>query len=221
MAGILCKNADADLLIQSLIKVYPSGYKEDISIPNKYLYGDERFEIDSRNNFLNPPFKCFKNSIIQYHHLKFVEDMHQAEDLLFVLEYMFVSQTIHLLSDKGYIYNHQNSTLVNRIYPANIKLRWSKNILETTLKLCRGNKSVPLYKSLAEFLFNSLSQYITFYYRKIEFIDRKAIYDFLRKLLPNIRWYYLKWTRYIFFFLFLSDRLFDEIIRYCSKRYSN
>lgn len=212
-------NADADLLIQSIIKVYPAGNTEEISVQNKYLENDERFKIDSSNNFLNPPFKCFKTDIIRYNNLRFLEDMHQAEDLLFVLEYMHVSKTVHLLSYTGYIYNHQNSTLVKRIYPADIKLRWSKNILEATLKLCRGNTSVMLFKSLAEFLFNSLSQYVTYHYIKIEYNNRKAIYDFLRKLLPYIRWYYLKWTRYVFLFLFLPNRLFDDIIRCCSKWY--
>lgn len=212
-------NADADLLIQSIIKVYPAGNTEEISVQNKYLENDERFKIDSSNNFLNSPCKCFKTDIIRYNHLRFLEDMHQAEDLLFVLEYMHVSKTVHLLSYAGYIYNHQNNTLVKRIYPADIKLRWSKNIFEVTLKLCRGNTSVILYKSLAEFLFNSLSQYVTYHYIKIEYNNRKAIYDFLRKLLPYIRWYYLKWTRYVFLFLFLPNRIFDGIIRCCSKMY--
>lgn len=212
-------NADADLLIQGMTELFPNGHKKLYFIHDSYIEGNERCRHYYNSILFNSPCKCFKTIIIKHNHLTFREDMHLAEDMLFVLEYISVSQTMHVLSNTDYIYNHQNSTLTRRVYPANILLSWGNTVLNAALKSCNGDKTFSLYQSVAGHWFGHLSQYVTFQYEHTTYKERNEIYEFLRKLHPFIRWYRLKWTRYVFILLFLPNCIFDVIVRICSKAY--
>lgn len=214
---------DADLLIQGMvIKEYPNK-KQIISLPNLLLKAEERLnlKIEIYNKTLNSPCKCFKAKIIQDNHLRFTENIHLAEDLIFVLQYIGASQSVRLISHEGYIYNRQNSTLTKRFYPTTSLLAWNNVIINTALSICQNNRKNILYQYIAEHQFKSLSQYVTLQYFHISRKERWDIYDLLWILYRYVHFKHMKWTRQIFFLLFLPKPIFDLIILIMSYLYTS
>lgn len=214
-------NADADMLVQGMLETYPGGEKRHITVPDLYVKWEDYQTLHVREYDLYSPIKCFKAEIIWQNNLRFIEDMHSAEDLTFVLDFMSQSDSIRFIPYEGYVYNHQNSTLTGRSYSPNLILDWHNKLLAAALKTCNGNQSSTLYKSIAEHQFGNLSQYVTFKHKDLSRSARYSLYKALRELYGQIDFRHLKWTRLIFALLPLPLPLFDGMIRMCSCLYKN
>lgn len=212
-------NTDADMLVQGMLETYPGGETRHIPVPDLYVKWEDYQTLHVREYDLYSPIKCFKSEIIWQNNLRFIEDMHAAEDLTFVLEFMSQSDSIRFIPYEGYVYNHQNSTLTKRVYTTEQVLDWHNKILTTALNTCKGDKSSTLYRSIAEHQFGNLSQYVTFQHKDLSQRERYSLYKALRELYGQIDFGHLKWTRLVFALLPLPLPLFDGMIKVCSSLY--
>lgn len=212
-------NADADLLVQGVLEIIDNKKQIKISMPNLFVEGEERQNLHARKFNLNPPFKCFKTDIIRKNNLHFIEGMHSAEDLTFVLNYMIFSNSVRFIPYDGYIYNHQNSTLTRKFHSPDVRAEWRRTVFETILKMCKGNKSAPLYRSIVEQDFSFITQYVTTNYGKLTRAERYKLYQVLRMNYDKINILSMRWTRWVFILLPLPNKVFDNIVWLCSKVY--
>lgn len=215
------QNADADLLVQGMQKIFSKGNILNLMMPDLYLEKDERLNLHVGKHCLYSPIKCFRADIIRSNKLYFMKDVHLAEDLMFVLDYMVLSKSVRFIPYEGYVYNHQNSTLTMNFYSPNMILIWNDKIQNAVLTTCKGKTSSILYKSIAEHQFSNLSQYVTFNYKRLSRHERYSLYAELRKLYKWTELRHLKWTRYVFILLPLHNIIFDWIIKICSFLYKS
>lgn len=211
------RSLDADLLAQGMREIFPDGKVLGLPMPDQYVKGKERLNLHVRKHCLFSPIKCFRADVIHGNRLRFIEDMHSAEDLTFVLNFMAASESIRFIPYEGYIYNHQYSTLTNRFYPFDVRSEWSKQVFKIVIDVCEGNKTAILYKSIVQQSFTFQSQYVTVNYGKLTKRERYATYQALRAVYQEVDFRDMKWTRLVFLLLPLPNKLFDLIICACSK----
>lgn len=212
-------NADADMLVQGMLETYPGGETRHIPVPDLYVKWEDYQTLHVREYDLYSPIKCFKAEIIWQNNLRFIEDMHAAEDLIFVLNFMKQADSIRFIPYEGYVYKRRCNTLTGKFYPSKTVLCWNIKILSTALNTCKNDTCSTLYRSIIELQFNGLSQYVTFNYKFLSRHERYSVYNALRELYKHIDFRNLKWTRFVFVLLPLPSLLFDYIIKLCSILY--
>lgn len=212
-------DVDADMMVQGILEIYPDGKTSHIPMPDLYVKQENYQTLHVRRHDLYSPRKCFRADIIRQNNLRFIEDMHSAEDLTFVLNFMRLSDSTHFIPHEGYIYKRRYNTLTGKFYPSKTVLCWNIKILSTALNTCKNDTCSTLYRSIIELQFNGLSQYITFNYKFLSLNERYSVYNALRKLYKYIDFRKLKWTRFVFVLLPLPPLLFDYIIKLCSISY--
>lgn len=213
------RNADADMLVQGMLFIYPNGERKSCSMPDRLIIDDDRLNLDAEKYNLFSPIKCFKTDIIRRNNLCFVDKMHLAEDCVFVLNYMTVSDSIHFIPYDGYVYHIEFSTLIRRIYDSVTILKWNETLLVTTLRTCKGNKSEQLYLSIQGHQFCYISWYLVKNFGQFSIEERQRLYDVLRSIYPILNFKNLKKRYSVFMLLPLPNILFDMIVRGCAALY--
>ena len=171
-------------------------------------YGKADFSNAISDNELfkhgSPYGKLYISSIIKENNIRFIESIHNYEDLLFFLEYLEYIDIIKLSSDVGYHYNVFNGVLHSRIndfesesllfdeYVNKTKKYWHVNGIETNTKkylwplMIRCIKAMCLYSQLSRkslfLLWNRFSQYLSLPYYKCGHNERVIAILFRKKL---------------------------------------
>ena len=171
-------------------------------------YGKADFSNAISDNELfkhgSPYGKLYISSIIKENNIKFIESIHNYEDLLFFLEYLEYIDVIKLSSDVGYHYNVFNGVLHNRIndfesesllfdeYVNKTKKYWHVNGIETNTKkylwplMIRCIKAMCIHSQLSRkslfLLWNRFSQYLSLPYYKCGHNERVIAILFRKKL---------------------------------------
>ena len=171
-------------------------------------YGKTDFSNAISDNELfkhgSPYGKLYISSIIKENNIRFIESIHNYEDLLFFLEYLEYIDIIKLSSDVGYHYNVFNGVLHSRIndfesesllfdeYVNKTKKYWYVNGIETNTKkylwplMIRCIKAMCLYSQLSRkslfLLWNRFSQYLSLPYYKCGHNERVIAILFRKKL---------------------------------------
>lgn len=152
----------------------------------------------------SPYGKLYISSIIKENHIRFIENIHNYEDLLFFLEYIGHIEFIKLSSEVGYHYNVFNGVLHSRInnfeselllfdkYVNLTKRYWYVNGIETNTKkylwplMIRCIKAMCLFSKLSRtnlsVLWTRFSQYFSLPYYKCGHNERLIAILFKKKL---------------------------------------
>ena len=171
--GCTCVN-DTDNTILNILKYPDSVYCDNIV---KFINDHEIFKHGS------PYGKLYSNKIIQSNKIRFNNEIHNYEDLIFLLDYMQYITEIKLNSNIGYKYVVSSSGLHTRIYlPHNEKLLldlYIKKIFLFNLKNSKANDYILVLflRYLKSICVNTTSYSLTdAYYEYKKHINVNTIY---------------------------------------------
>ncbi|MGN0163989.1 MAG: glycosyltransferase family 2 protein, partial [Candidatus Ornithomonoglobus sp.] len=105
---------DCEMAIGSYTNVYKRGIKETILAFKRYSYDEfKRIAMELyKQNALNTVWnKLFRSSIIKNNNIRFKENIHLGEDLLFVLQYLKHCGNIICIDKPIYKYYREHGTL--------------------------------------------------------------------------------------------------------------
>lgn len=110
-------NENLDLIISFPTYIYTDGtikvseYKEKIVNEQNF---EEIFVEHSMHQNTSPWSKLFRRVIIERMKIRFCEDMHIGEDLLFLYTYMLTTARIYISSDTNYMYSYDLETSLTK-----------------------------------------------------------------------------------------------------------
>ena len=208
---------DADLIVQGFQVIDPKTPKHIVMFTDVLKEGEQRYEIVcllAKRGMLNPPWnKCYKSEIVQRSCIRFAEGVSLSEDLIFVLDFLRTSKSLHVESCTPYIYNRPNSTLSLKFYDSLSLLNWKSKILHSAICFVNWNYNNKFFRLIATQEFSWLCFYITPHFKAFTYRERRNIYSFMRTLYFTVRFRKMQLNRIPFILLPIPLRLFDGLIR--------
>ena len=211
------KSFDVDLIVQGYQVIEADLSKSVVVGDCKRVNGDLRYDVLcylAKKSMLNSPWnKCYKYEIIQKNKLRFVEGISLSEDLIFVLDFLTLSNSLRVEDCAAYVYNRQNSTLSIKLYKPLSLVSWKNRILFSTIRLVNGDFNNNFFRIIATQEFSWLCFYVTPNFFKMSFKERICVYSFMRTMFFVVRFREMKMNRIQFILLPVNLSLFDGIIK--------
>lgn len=153
---------ETDFIIQGIIKK-DEGTEHKLRFENQEIKAVNYHQLFHELEIFNygyPFSKLFRRELVKRNIILFPENLSLAEDLLFLLQYIYHCNVIHFVNKENYIYNIQQGTLSNtKKKPVEYFNRYFqyKNILKNNYKTLFNNVVFSSqYQSLAQSLGSSL-----------------------------------------------------------------
>lgn len=211
---------DADLIIQGC-KIVESNVSMTVVMDCDILAnGNTRFDILCslvRKGLLNSPWnKCYKYEIIKKNDLRFVEGVSLSEDLIFVLDFLSLSNSLHIERCATYVYNRQSSILSFKFYEPLSLVEWKYRIFYSAIRLVNWNFDNEFFRTLITKEFSWLCFYVVPNFSKTLYNERLCIYSYMRTMYFVVRFRDMSFNRIPFILLPINLRLFDGIVKWYS-----
>lgn len=207
---------DADLIVQGFQIIYSNGTKYTATQDEKLKKDEQRYELVyllAKAGMLNPPWnKCYRSKIIKQNCMKFAEKISLSEDLIFVLDFLTYSKSLHVRNNFTYIYNRPNSTLSLKYYNPLLLVNWKSKILHSAIRFVNWDYNNKVYKILATQEFSWFCFYVTPHFKKMTHKERRNIYSFMRTMYFIVSFRKMQLNRIPFILLPIPLRLFDVVI---------
>lgn len=204
--NIMKKIGHNDLLCFGYTKTYKNTQENFIlntTINDSKIIRNLIFESDYVRGYLWN--KIFNLKVIKDNNIKFNENIHFCEDLIFVSDFLNYTQKVIYINEIGYNYRmRRNSVTINFFNKKNVSILGAYNYL---LKHCKESEICDTLKI----------EYLLYYYKLRKYIDIKKDKDFINnevlneqnKIIKNnfdlktkIKLYIIKYFYYIYIFLY-------------------
>lgn len=180
---LVCKMEPISLVVQGISKIVGDRIVENL------VFEDNNFTVSDFKTLLNdktffdrgfPVAKVFDKSIIDKHNLKFNENIHYSEDLIFMLEYIQYVSKIRFIQGSNYYYQIAVSNLSQRYnsFESEYNLYEEFDLITKKLALNIGMEQTDATKELAALM---LMRSIYAMYINKEFESRQ-IYNRVKKI---------------------------------------
>ncbi len=159
------------------------------------------------SNYAAPFAKLFNKDVLVKHNIRFNPYVYIAEDILFVLQYLDVSDVVSISNCNEYLYHFRNDSLSYRTYSYNDKYELFiqlKQLISRNYTLWKITPQVALYKLMERFLHISI---ILNYYTKT--------YKRRRERIVILRMIYRQHKEYIEYNN--SPLIFNRVIKFCFR----
>ena len=130
-----------DLVVSFPTYIYRDGTSKKVEYPSK-LVNENNFEDifveHSMHQNTSPWSKLFRRELIERFNIRFCEEMHIGEDLLFLYTYMIHTVNIYISKDTDYLYSYDLETsLTKRVNPYKSEFTGYTNIKQVVEELIR------------------------------------------------------------------------------------
>ncbi|MCR8916920.1 glycosyltransferase family A protein [Bacteroides sp. ET225] len=123
-----------DLVFSYAVLIGKDGIFLKEKFPSKMISSDDleiAFAENAFHGHTSPWSKLYKKDLIDQMHLRFDEQMHIGEDLLFLYKYILLCNKIFISSDTDYFYNYEvDSSLTKQTYSLESELSSYCNIFD-------------------------------------------------------------------------------------------
>lgn len=206
-------NLNADMISQGAV-ITDGLLTETIQLNEYLVYGEQRDQViaylESRNGILNSPWsKCYKGTLIRACKIRFLVNCHMSEDLIFVLQFLSISESLCVLKYCGYNYRRTNSNLTKMYHDPVLLLGWKKVVMSVLDVYCNKNRNSIVYKSIIANEFSYLTFYTIEHFSRLGARTRKDYYNLLRNMKKDVYLLQLPLNRYVFSLIYLPNLVFD------------
>lgn len=154
-----------ELIISYPIYVYKDGNIKTPQYPCNNITQKNFEDILIQNDlhlYTSPWGKLYSHDIIRRHKLRFCEQMHIGEDLLFLYSFILYAEDLHISSYTGYHYRFESeNSLTKRVYSIESEKVGFENI-KHILNLVKEKKQIKSQSSI-----NKINQIIGQYTRRV------------------------------------------------------
>ncbi|SDC44174.1 glycosyltransferase family 2 protein [Niabella drilacis] len=219
------ENLDADVLFQGAAIIY-NHKTVGVKLEPGFGYGGEKDRLvayleNVPGALLNSTWsKCCRASIVKAHDLRFLENCHLSEDLIFILHYLTVSRTVRVIDYCGYQYYKRNDgSLTSTKHPPEALLQWKREVINALDIYCRGDRNNIVFKSVSAKEFSYLAFWMIENFSRVGYSLRTDYYTLFRSLKRWVSIYSLSANRYIYALNCRPYILFDFLLLVYSKTY--
>ncbi|WP_018626104.1 glycosyltransferase family 2 protein [Niabella aurantiaca] len=219
------EHLDADVLFQGAAIIY-NHKTVKVALQDAFGGGQEKDGIvayleNIQGALLNSTWsKCCRASVVKAHDLRFLENCHLSEDLIFILQYLTVSSTVRSIDHCGYhYYKREDGSLTSRKHPPEALLQWKQEVIKALDIYCKGNRKNVVFKSVSTKEFSYLSFWLIENFNRINYSLRTDYYMLFRSLGKWVSICSLSANRYIYALNGRPYILFDRLLLVYSKTY--
>lgn len=219
------ENLDADVLFQGAAIIYNHKTVE-VKLKDGFGCDEEKDQLvayleNVPGALLNSTWsKCCRASIVKAHNLRFLENCNLSEDLIFILHFLTVSNTIRSINYCGYQYYKRNDgSLTSRKHPPEALLQWKREVIKALDTYCKGDRENIVFKSVSAKEFSYLAFWVIENFNRVGYPLRADYYALFRSLKKWVSVYSLSANRYIYALNCRPYILFDLLLLVYSKTY--